>query len=128
MRPSSELSAFAVWALEQTIDRMSRSGAAPAPVVWSMQDGKRTAALFEAGADLAAVRDTVQATASLYAIVYAAAFELDGTSTDAIVAEAGDATAEFRYGLLYAWDNGQVVPVGGEIKVSPSGPSRISRP
>jgi hypothetical protein len=126
MRPSSELSAFAVWVLEHTLDRMNRGGT-PAPVVWSVQDGKRTAALFEDSDDVAAVRETVHATSGMYAIVYAATYELDGTVTNAIVAEAGDETAEYRYGVLYAWEDGKAVPIGGEIKISPSGPSRISQ-
>ena len=124
--PSDELAAFAVWTLEQTLGRMSRSHGDPAPVVWWLRDGQREAALFDDGADLDAVRATeIPGGATLYAIVYAATHVLDGVSSDALVAEAGDASHEYRFGVRYAWTDGEPVPQGGQINVSPSGPTRL---
>ncbi len=133
-RPSQELAQFAVWTLDQTLERMGRAGKSVPPVLWSMKDGKQFAEIFDDGTDPEACRATISAgerTAERYAIVYEATFKGDdGTTSDALVAEVGDRTDEFHFGVLFDWtshgDAKRPAPRGGQIMVSHLGTSKLA--
>ena len=132
-RPTQELSDFALWTLEHTLDRMERAGKSVPPVLWTMKDGKRFAAIFDDGANPEDCRaHLVQGdrSADRYAIVYEATYTPDdGSASDALVAEVGDRTDEFRFGVPFGWAEGDArspLPRGGQIMVSHLGPSKLA--
>ena len=116
--PSPELTQFALWALERTLDRVAEAGQPAAPVIWYLSDGKRLAAIFDASAPIDACRAQVaqlDGPVERYALVYAATQLADGVEHEALVAEAGDAAEEYRFGVVHATK---------QIMVSHIGPSR----
>jgi hypothetical protein len=116
--PSPELTQFALWALEQTLDRVGDSGQPTAPVIWYLSEGKQLAAIFDESAPIDACRAQVaqlDGPIERYALVYAATHVADGAEHEALVAEAGDAAEEYRFGVVHATK---------QIIVSHLGPSR----
>ena len=118
-RPDEALQEFTINALEQALERLTRSSGKLAPVAMWWADGQRFAAIFDdvdgavegARSHVRSLEEAVER----YAVVYDA---VNSAGDSAIVAECGDRSGGFEFSVLYANDGGAIRPAG-PISVSP---------